>query len=65
MESEGSLLYLQEPATCPCPEPGQSTLSKLIYPRFILKFLIKFKYSSGSKYWDYSFMVCCNSLVPS
>jgi len=54
MEPEVSLLYLQEPATCPCPVPT------LIYPRSILKFLIIFKYSSGSKYCDYSFMVCYN-----
>ena len=51
MEPEGSLLYLQEPATCPCPEPGQSTLPTPIYPRAIFKFLIIIKYSSGSKYW--------------
>jgi hypothetical protein len=60
MEPEGSLLYLQEPVTCPCPELDQSTLPTLIYPRSILKFLIIFKYSSGSKYWDYSFMVSYN-----
>lgn len=60
MEPEVSLLYLQEPATWPCPVPGQPTLPTPIYPRYILKFLIIFKYSSGSKYWDYSFMVCYN-----
>jgi len=26
MEPEGSLPHLQEPATCPCPEPDQSSL---------------------------------------
>jgi hypothetical protein len=25
MEPDGSLPYSQEPATCPCPEPGQSS----------------------------------------
>jgi hypothetical protein len=26
MEPEGSSPYTQEPATCPCPEPDQSSL---------------------------------------
>jgi hypothetical protein len=32
MESEGSLQHLQEPATCPYPEPDQPSLCPTIKP---------------------------------
>ena len=50
MEPEGSLLHLQEPTTCPCPKPDQSS------PHFSSNFLkiylnIIFPSTFGSSKW--------------
>ena len=51
MEPEGSLLHLQEPATCPYPEPDQSRLFSPI-PLPAIHFNIILPFTPGSSKWS-------------